>query len=126
MRKELAVLAVLASASAAWADGIIYDGFNYSATGSPFLGSGPSGAAGPAGAWVFQGNNVVETQVVSGSLNYTGMTSYGNSVQLDNHNGVQSGAGAAAARLYIGDIEKATTPTVYYSMMLSLPAYTLA
>ena len=47
MRKELAVLAVLASASAAWADGIIYDGFNYDATGTPFLGSGPSGAAGP-------------------------------------------------------------------------------
>ena len=124
MRKRIAVVAVLSSATMAWADGIIYDGFNYSAAGSkPFLGTGPNNSAGAFGKWVFQGNNTTETKVVTGNLSYPGLpASVGNSAQLDNFNG--GATGSDAARLYIGTIDKSTVPTLYYSFITSLPTST--
>ena len=46
MKRLTALLTVLLSASFARADLTIYDGFNYDATGNPFLGTGPSTSAG--------------------------------------------------------------------------------
>src|SRR5688572_12797423 len=64
MKKILVVLAVSSSsASSAFATGIIYDGFEYSATGNPPLGTGPSAVPGAFGRWVYQGNNIVEPRI---------------------------------------------------------------
>jgi hypothetical protein len=119
----LSVLAVISFASIASATQIAYDGFDYDATGNPFLGTGPSNAAGATGSWVYQGNNTTEPRVTAGSLNYTALpASVGNKVTLDNGGGVATGADAA--RLYLGTIDKATTPTVYYSFILNVPTAT--
>src|SRR4051812_6778126 len=110
MKKLIAALAISSSAaSIACASGIIYDGFEYDATGSPFLGTGPSSAVGGFGKWIYQGNNTVEPKVVSGSLNYTGAAlSVGNKAQLD----TTAPTGADGARLYMGTIDKSTVPTL--------------
>ena len=123
MKYLLSVLAVVSFASIASATQIAYDGFNYDATGNPFLGTGPSNVAGTQGNWVYQGNNAIEPRVTAGSLNYTALApSVGNKVTLDNGSGAATGADAA--RLYLGTIDKATTPTVYYSFILNVPTAT--
>ena len=123
MKYSLFALAVISFASIASATQIAYDGFNYDATGNPFLGTGPSNVAGAQGNWVYQGNNTIEPRVTAGSLNYTALPpSVGNKVTLDNGSGAATGADAA--RLYLGTIDKATTPTVYYSFLLNVPTAT--
>jgi hypothetical protein len=123
MKRLTALLTIFLSASIASADLTIYDGFNYDATGNPFLGTGPSTAAGTFGNWVYQGNNTIEPRVTAGSLSYPALPeSVGNKVTLDNGSG--SPTGADAARLYIGTIDQATTPTVYYSFIANFPTAT--
>src|SRR5215216_6240404 len=110
MKKLFVVLAVSSSAaSSAFATGIIYDGFDYSAAGNPPLGSGPSAVVGGFGKWIYQGNNIVEPRIYAGSLSYPGLPlSVGNKVQLDNNNGTATGADAS--RLYLGTLDKTPTP----------------
>jgi hypothetical protein len=123
LKQLFAVFAVLSAASTASATLTIYDGFNYDATGNPFLGTGPSTAAGTTGNWVYQGNNSIEPRVTAGSLNYTAIPGpVGNKVALDNGGGAATGADAA--RLYTGTIDKTTTPTVYYSFIANFPTAT--
>lgn len=123
MRTLLATFTVLGAASLASANLIVYDGFNYDATGNPPLGTGPSNSAGSFGNWVYQGNNTVEPRVTAGSLSYPGLpTPVGNSIKLDNNNG--SATGSDAARLYLGTLDKATDPTLYYSFILNVPTAT--
>jgi len=113
----------VSSVSSALATGIIYDGFDYDATNNPPLGSGPSAVAGAFGKWIYQGNNVVEPRIYGGSLSYTGLpTSIGNKVQLDNNNGLATGADGS--RLYLGTLDKASVPTLYYSFVTSIPSST--
>ena len=121
-KKVFALLAAASSASIAAsiasATQVVYDPFNYDATGSPALGTGPSSAVGTLGQWIYQGNNTVEPRLNSGSLSYTGLaTPVGNKVQLD----ITTPTGADASRLYLGTIDKATVPTLYYSFVTSLP-----
>jgi len=125
MTRLFVLLTVLAWASMAHAatPPTWYDGFNYDATGNPFLGTGPSNVVGTPGNWVYQGNNTTEPRVTAGSLSYTGRpASTGNHVALDNGSGVATGADAA--RLYLGTIDKADAPTVYYSFIASFPTAT--
>jgi autotransporter-associated beta strand protein len=112
--------------SVASATQIIYDGIAYGATGSPFLGRGPSNLGGSPGEWVYQGNNTVEPHVTANSLSYTGIPApVGNKITLDNNNGQSTPSpGAAGARLFLGTIDKSTVPTVYYSFITSLPSST--
>jgi hypothetical protein len=123
IRQLCAVFAVLSGASTASATLTIYDGFNYAATGNPPLGTGPSNAAGPTGNWVYQGNNTIEPRVTAGSLNYTAIPGpVGNKAALDNGSGATTGADAS--RLYLGTIDKASVPTVYYSFIANFPTAT--
>ena len=119
MNQFVAGLLVLLSASMASASPIIYEGFDYDATGTPVLGA-PSTAAGAVGTWTSQGNGTVEPRVVSGNLGYPGMPApIGNSVRLDNNGGAATGANAS--RLYI---DTQTTGTVYYSFTVTFPTST--
>jgi hypothetical protein len=93
-------LVVLASASAARASVILYDGFGYSA-----------GALRTNGGWVGSNATVPSPTVVSGSLTYPGLaTSTGNSVQLTKANGT-------ADRVSTGTI---TSGTIFYSFIIQL------
>jgi hypothetical protein len=123
-KRFLAVLAVFScSVSMAAAPPAVYDGFNYDATGNPFLGTGPSNVAGTPGNWVYQGNNTIEPRVTAGSLSYPDRPpSVGNKVTLDNGSGAATGADAA--RLYLATIDKVDAPTVYYSFIASVPTAT--
>jgi autotransporter-associated beta strand protein len=124
--KGIALLAAASSASVASAEGIVYDGFDYSATGNPPLGIGPNNAAGSFAQWRYQGNNINEPRLFAGSVSYPGLPpSIGNKVQLDNNNGL-AGAGANAARLYIGNRDSTNYPTLYYSFVTTIPSSTNA
>ena len=123
MKKRIAAMAVLSAASMASAEAIIYDGFEYDASGNPPLGIGPSNLGGSFGQWRYQGNNVVEPRIFAGSLSYPGLPpSVGNKVQLDNNNGAATGANAA--RLYIGERDNINYPTLYYSFVTTIPSST--
>ncbi len=135
MKKRRVIVAILSQAAAAAVSSVasaaapafpLYDGFNYSATGSPFLGTGPSSATGAYGQWIYQGNNSIEPRVTSGSLSYTGLPpSVGNKVTLDNGSGPPPvSTGADASRLYFGTASKADVPTLYYSFVTSIPSST--
>jgi len=118
MKKLVIMVAVLCGfVPAASATPIVYDGFDYDATGNPVLGT-PSTAAGATGTWTSQGNGTVEPRIVSGSLSYPGRApSVGNSVKLDN----TTPTGADASRLYTGSV---TSGTVYYSYIVNFPSAT--
>jgi hypothetical protein len=127
MKQLLGILAVLAGASStASASLIAYDGFDYDATGNPVLGTSATNL-GTTGTWTSQGkdsvNGFAEKPVItSGSLTYPGLpASVGNSVLLNDTYG-QTAPGANGSRYFTGTIDSSSTPTVYYSMVVSLPS----
>jgi hypothetical protein len=120
MRKAIILFLVFVWASTVSANLLVYDGFDYDATGNPVLGAPATGAK-AKGVWSSQGNGTNEVRVISGSLDYPGInTPVGNSVLLDNNNGNLLG-GANASRLFVGGTN--TTGTFYYSFVASFPSY---
>ncbi len=116
MRTFLAVFGVLwlSLTTTASATLIAYEGFNYDATGTPVLGS-----IAASGAWLSQGNGTVEPRITAGSLTFAGRpASVGNSAVLDNNNGAATGTDASRLTISAG-----SATTLYYSMLVSLPAY---
>jgi hypothetical protein len=122
MKQLMTILAVLAGASSlASANLILYEPFDYDATGNPVLGDPATGAK-AKGVWTSQGNGTQEVRINSGSLSYSGLpTSIGNSAILDN-NGGNTGGGADASRLFLGGTND--SGTYYYSFVASIPSYT--
>jgi hypothetical protein len=121
MRYIIVLVSFISFAWMASADLVLYDGFNYDATGNPVLGIAATGAK-AKGVWTSQGNGTIETRVTAGNLTFPGLPgSEGNRALLDNTTGTTS-QGADASRLYIGGTN--TSGTYYYSFITNVPSYT--
>ncbi|HZZ42464.1 MAG TPA: dockerin type I domain-containing protein [Tepidisphaeraceae bacterium] len=129
MRKTLSTLVILSSATVASATTLVHDAINYSAVGNPILGVAQTNAA-AIGIWTSQGKATpingytVEPVITAGNVTYPGMPAVGNSVLLNNTYG-QASPGANGSRLSVGTVNSSTTPTLYYSFIVSVPTPTL-